>query len=242
MISGVAFCPQAPVLLPQLAGDAAGDLADLRACCTEALRRVAAAGQLLVLLGGAVQSRSYEAPVSGSLAGFGVAETLWLGRPEDSRAQLPASLTVGAGLASAALGVREQTIAFGIGTDFAGSRAERTLHELAETRDIALLVFADGSARRSTTAPGYFDDRAADFDATVAQALYEGDPTSLRKLDATLGDDLLAAGVRTWHAAAELLAADCYDAWLGYDDAPYGVGYFVATWVPRASGCGSVRD
>lgn len=93
----------------------------------------------------------------------------------------------------------------------------------------ALVVFGDGSARRSEKAPGYYDERAGAFDASVARALGSGDRDALAALDAGLGDELLAAGVPAWHEAAALLTGS-WSAELTYDDAPFGVGYFVAVW------------
>lgn len=96
-----------------------------------------------------------------------------------------------------------------------------------------LLVVGDGSARRSEKAPGYLDERAAGFDAAVADALRSGEPARLAALDDALGRELLAAGVPAWHEAAARLAGT-YRAELRYDDAPFGVGYFVAVWTARA--------
>lgn len=235
MISGVAFCPQPPVLLPALAGGAAAELDDLRARCTEALRAVAGPGRRLVLLGGSPSSCRYDAPVCGSLAGFGLAEIVRLGSAQGEPAvSLPASLTVGAWLVGEALGDRDDAVALGVGPDFAGSTAERSLHELVRQCDVALVVLGDGSARRSTAAPGYLDERAAGFDVAVAEALGSGDGGALTKLDAELAAELLAAGAASWHAAGALLAGHGYDARLLYDKAPYGVGYFVAAWTARA--------
>ena len=64
----------------------------------------------------------------------------------------------------------------------------------------------------------------------MAEALAGGDPARLAALDGTLGGELLAAGVPAWHAAGALLAGQRFTASLDYDRAPYGVGYFVATW------------
>ncbi len=92
----------------------------------------------------------------------------------------------------------------------------------------------DGSARRSEKAPGWFDERAADFDASVAQALASGNPEQLSRIDQERGRELLAAGAPAWRAAARLLARTFWDGAVSYDDAPYGVGYFVAAWsAPR---------
>jgi hypothetical protein len=87
----------------------------------------------------------------------------------------------------------------------------------------------DGSARRSTAAPGYFDERAEAFDAGVAAALRSGEAGELN-LDPVVGAELLAAGVPAWSAAAALLDRGEYAADLLYAQAPYGVGYFVAAW------------
>jgi hypothetical protein len=68
----------------------------------------------------------------------------------------------------------------------------------------------------------------------VASALGAGDPAGLAALDPALGRDLLAAGVPVWRAVGARLADTRYSAELRYDEAPYGVGYFVAVWTnPR---------
>jgi aromatic ring-opening dioxygenase LigB subunit len=92
----------------------------------------------------------------------------------------------------------------------------------------------DGSARRSVAAPGYVDERAATFDATVAAALKSADVDALLALDPQLAGDLLAAGRASWQVLAGAAGPGC-TAELLYDDAPYGVGYFVATWTADAA-------
>lgn len=93
---------------------------------------------------------------------------------------------------------------------------------------------ADGSARRSERAPGYVDERAEPFDRTVAQALAHADADALLRLDADLAGHLLVAGRAAWQAAGAAAAAElsAYDPVLHADEAPYGVGYLVASWVP----------
>lgn len=95
----------------------------------------------------------------------------------------------------------------------------------------SLLVVADGSAKRTDKAPGGFDPRAEDYDAAVGAALRAGDPRMLEDLDPELGAELWAAGVAAWRAVGELRRRRV--ARVLYDDAPYGVGYFVATWTAR---------
>lgn len=237
MIHGAAFCPQPPVLVPEAAAGAADELDELRAACRAAIATVCA-GRLPVLLGAGPVSRIHSAQARGSLAAFGVPGEFGLGAPTvptvgggPAPVELPLSLTVGAWLVRDALGPDSGARAFSVGPDFADSRACVALGELVQAADVALVVLADGSARRSTTAPGYLDERAAAFDASVAAALAGGDGTQLQRLDAQLATDLLAGGVPAWHAAGALLAGRHYRARVDYDAAPYGVGYFVATWV-----------
>jgi hypothetical protein len=82
--------------------------------------------------------------------------------------------------------------------------------------ETGVLVVGNGSARRTERAPGHFDPRAEDFDA------------GLRRTFAGIDADL----------AAELWAdTDCLgvlppldEAEVTYDDAPFGVQYWVARW------------
>jgi hypothetical protein len=90
------------------------------------------------------------------------------------------------------------------------------------------LVVGDGTAKRTLKAPGHLDERAEAFDAAVVEALAAGEPAALAALDPTLAGDLWVAGLAAWTAAATLPGP-----WQGevlYADAPYGVGYVVATW------------
>ena len=51
-------------------------------------------------------------------------------------------------------------------------------------------------------------------------------------LDTDRADQALAAGLPAWQVAAGALDRPMRGRLL-YDDAPYDVGYFVATWEPR---------
>jgi hypothetical protein len=233
VILAAAFCPLPPLLVPEVAAGAAGESDDLRSACREAVRRVAAPGAQLVVLGPGPVSAAYDARTRGTLAGFGVPLEISLGSDEPGPVELPLSLTVGAWLLRDVLGPECGAVGYSIGPDdvdrpeLRGSAADPGV-------PVALLVMGDGSARRSIASPGYLDERAADFDAGVAAALRSGEADQLH-VDAELGAELLAAGSRPWNAAADLLeGAGPYDAELLYDAAPYGVGYFVAVWTRRA--------
>jgi hypothetical protein len=221
VIAAVAFCPHPPVLVAEVAQGAAHELDDLRAACVQAIRRIAAPGRRLVVLGTGSSNRDYPPNSRGTFAGFGVPLEVPLGSSEPGPVELPLSLTVGAWLVREALGPDSGAVGQSIGPEDA----------LAELPDgAALLVMGDGSARRSTAAPGYRDDRAEGFDRDVAAALGAGDPAALAALDPVLGRDLLAAGAPVWRTFGACLAGTRYAAELHYADAPYGVGYFVAVW------------
>jgi hypothetical protein len=99
----------------------------------------------------------------------------------------------------------------------------------ADGRRTALLVVADGSARRSARAPGYLDPRAEQLDAQISRALRTADTDALLALDPALAQDLLAAGRGPLQALAAA-AGGRMRAELLHDEAPYGVGYVVAVW------------
>jgi hypothetical protein len=223
----VAFCPHPPLLVPEVAQGAAHELAELRSACRTAIRRVASPGSPLLAIGAGAGWQPHPPTARGSLAAYGVPLELPLGSDESGPVELPLSLTIGAWLLRDALGPSCGASAWSVGST---ERVERL--EPDDDMPRVLLVMGDGSARRSTTAPGYLDDRAAGYDASVALALATGEPAGLRT-DVALADELLAAGARTWNAAGRELAGSRWDADLLYDAAPYGVGYFVAVWTRR---------
>jgi aromatic ring-opening dioxygenase LigB subunit len=95
---------------------------------------------------------------------------------------------------------------------------------------VALLCMGDGSARRSEKAPGWWDDRAEAFDATVAAALAAADLEALLQLDAELARALLVAGRASWQALAGAADGQVWRGELTHHEAPFGVGYLVAEW------------
>lgn len=223
----IAFCPQPPLLVPQLAAGAAEELDGLRAACRQAVGRVLGTGpERVVVLGAGPVTASYGPGAAGTLAGYGVPVGASLGPPDGAGPVLPPALTVGAWLlAEAPVPLAGQAV--GLDADPADVAAA------VVGPGTALLVMGDGSARRSPRAPGYVDDRAAGLDAAVAAALGSGDAAALRALDPVLGADLLAAGAPAWRVAGHATAGAEVEAELLHESAPYGVGYFVATWVPR---------
>ena len=92
----------------------------------------------------------------------------------------------------------------------------------------AVLVVANGSARRSEKAPGHLDARASAFDDAVRTALCGPDPTALAGLDPSLARELWADVGALASLGALLDGQQRAD--VAYDDDPYGVQYWVIRW------------
>jgi hypothetical protein len=218
-VIAAAFCPHPPLLVPAVGADEPvavrePAVAAVQWLCDQGIDRI-------VLLGSAADATLYPEGATGSFAGYGVDFTVRLPGPV-SEPVLPLSLAVGGWLLQEA-GWNGRVVA--VSCDPHGVLPA----QIAASGRIGLLVMGDGSARRTEKAPGWLDERAAGFDAGVSKALSEGDPEALAG-DLELGAELLAAGAPAWSAAAGLLSGRTWRASVSYDEAPYGVGYLVATW------------
>ena len=90
-----------------------------------------------------------------------------------------------------------------------------------------LLVVANGSAMRTEKAPGHFDERAEAFDEGIGTALRTGDLETLRAIDPGLAAELWA----DVDALVNLpVLGEVTEVQVDYDDAPYGVQYWVVRW------------
>ncbi|MFI9799946.1 MULTISPECIES: class III extradiol dioxygenase subunit B-like domain-containing protein [unclassified Streptomyces] len=247
MLVAAAVCPCPPLLVPEVAAGAAPELDAARAACADALGVLAAARpDLLVVVGPAGETGTFPEGTPGSFRGFGVDVAVRLGASATSatsapgalgaaRAEpqgvLPPSLAVAAWLLERTGWSDAPIEGLGIAEPTTAERCIQTGRELAaQAGRVALLVMGDASACRTLKAPGYLDERAAPFDASVARALGSADVPALQELDIALARELQASGRAPWQVLAGAAeAADLAGALL-YEDAPYGVGYLVATW------------
>ena len=221
MLAAAAFCPNPPLLVPELAQGAAAELDDLRSACSAALAELLGSDpQVVVVVGGGFEPASFGHDAVGSLAGYGVDVRAGTGAGVPV---LTLPLTIGAWLLDRAgyQGPRAYAVVSGSG---AGGPAP-------DPRRTAWLVLGDASACRTLAAPGSYDPRSADFDAEVTAALGSGDPAALTALDPGLAHELRVAGLGPWRALADAWGPQPAEARVLYDRAPYGVGYLVATWV-----------
>jgi hypothetical protein len=97
-----------------------------------------------------------------------------------------------------------------------------------------LLVAAGGSAMRTDKAPGAFDERAEAYDAGIGKALAAGDLEALAGIDLALAEELWAGDDAMVLAALGSRLArttKVLEVQVDYDDAPYGVQYWVVRWL-----------
>jgi hypothetical protein len=212
VILAAAVCPHPPLLVPDIAPGTADELAELRSACDAAVRTLLGARpECVVIIGAGNLFSDADESAGGTLAGFGV--DVNVGGPLRT---LPLSLTIGAWLLDRA--------------GWTGPRIYST-QSPEIVGDVAVLVMADGTTTRSIQAPGFLDERAESYDAAIAQALANGDAEALAALDSDRGAQLGASGIAALQMLGVIAKGAEVTAQLRYDEAPFGVGYFVADWV-----------
>ncbi|MEO6714526.1 MAG: class III extradiol dioxygenase subunit B-like domain-containing protein [Mycobacteriales bacterium] len=231
MFSAGAVCPHPPLLVPEVGGhDAEVEL--LRGACHAAVERILDTDPArVVVIGDAPRQATFGKGAVADFTPYGIALHLTLGQAGHADGpHLPLSLAVGAWLLKSA-GFAADVTAIGVPATASAEEAVALARALVGTPDrVIVLAMGDGSAKRNPAAPGYVDGRAAGFDESVGKALASADTEALLALDESLARRLMCAGRASWQVLAGAAAGQALHADLLYDDAPYGVGYFVATW------------
>jgi len=240
MIVAAALCPAPPLLVRELTGiDQV--VPELRVACLAAAAELAAAiPDVIVVVGPAQQTRTWAegtlelskfAPGVRSAATKAADATPGAGSQGvlASAPDLPTSLGIGAWLLTEA-GYAGDRILWSVGHDEPTARCADVGAEFPSVRErVALLVMADGSARRTLKAPGYLDDRSAGFDASVEHAIRDGELDLLLSIDAGLARELMASGRPAWQVLAGAMRGRMVTSEIRYCDAPFGVAYLVAS-------------
>jgi hypothetical protein len=243
MLVAAAVCPATPLLVPEVASGAAPDLDEVRAAAHSAVRRLTASdAELLIVLtaDAGADDGAAAAPLAGSFRSFGV--DLAVGAFADDQAAEPGpaedccGLLVGSWLLDQEPPGPMRRAGCRIGARTATDQCLEIGRELADQASrVALLVMADGSARRTEKAPGYLDPRAVGFDDETANILAAADAKALAAVDSTTASAVLMLGRAPLQALAGAAAVDTrpwHGDLLAYA-APFGVGYFVAVWEPQ---------
>ena len=232
MLSAVAIVPSAPVLVPELAGAAAAEVADVRAA-------VLAAGALLPPRWLAVGTGPVDAVLDpdgphseGTFAGFGADVRVRLSPHAHGSAEPPAEFPVSALLAAwvrgqvrpeASVQVRVYRADHDAGTALTRGRQLRAKLD-RDPDPVGVLVVADGANTLTPAAPGGYHPGDADTQLTLDDALANGDIAALTRLPPEIlgrvAFQVLAGLAEPGPRAAKEL----------YRGAPFGVGYFAGHW------------
>lgn len=222
MLTAVAIIPSAPVLVPELAGAAAAELADLRAAV------LTAAGALpdrWVVVGAADTDVLIGPAAAGTFAGFGVDVPVALSPGEHPVQFLPlAALIAGWVRGQVRPAAVAQVRCYGPLHDaVAIGRALRA--ELATVADpVGVLIVADGCHTLTPSAPGGYEPADVAVQNDLDDALAGGDPSALAGLPAAV------VGRAAFGVLAGLTERAPRTATELYRGAPYGVGYFAGVW------------
>jgi hypothetical protein len=229
VLTAIAIVPSAPVLVPELAGAAAAELADLR----EAVLSVAAAlPARWIVVGVGSEDVEVGPETLGTFAGFGVDTRVRLSPgPVDGRPKpLPLCVLIAGwvrgeanpdALAQARVYAADTTADAALG---AGRLLRAELEQSAEP--VGVLVVADGATTLTPPAPGGYVPGSPVVQHAVDAALAAGDLAMLKMLPDTIHGrvayQVLAGVTETAPRSAQEF----------YRGAPYGVGYFVGAWQP----------
>jgi hypothetical protein len=221
VIVTAALCPAAPLLVPELGGRNP-PLPQLRSATARAVASMLGAGpDVVAVVGPAPATAAWPADTPVDLGPF-------RGSATTRRPALPLPLGLGATVLRDA-GHTGPTLFQGVADDAPPEVCAAVGRAVADAGGrVGLLVVGDGSARRSPAAPGWFDERAAAFDAATERAVRSGDLDALLDVDPDLAAALQVAGRPAWQALAGATRGARCTSRLDYADAPYGVAYLVA--------------
>lgn len=226
MITAAALCPGPPLLARELTG-ADPVVPELREACGQAVAGLLAGRpELVAVVGAAGQTAAWDPAGRLDLAPY--APALGRNRPVGGP-PLPLALGLGADLLDQA-GYSGPRVLQSVSPDEPPSDCAKLGADLAgRAARVALLVMADGSARRGRRAPGYLDERSAPFDAEVERAVRDGDLDALLAVDPVLARELMATGRPAWQVLAGALAGIRPRGEIRYAGDPFGVAYLVAS-------------
>ena len=217
----IAIVPSAPVMVPELGRDADPQLGQLTAAVCAAAATLPARW---VVLGVGPRAMRVPADAVGTFAGYGADLSVRLAPHADGAvAELPLCALI-AGWLRAQVNPAASAQVQVLPDELTPEQALAAGRELRAGLDGAgVLVVADGAATLTPAAPGGFDPDSVALQQLWDDALAAGDVAALARLDGALGKVAYqaAAGLAGPGAAA----TECYRG------APYGVGYFVGTWV-----------
>ena len=227
-MSTIAIIPSAPVLVPELAGAAADEVAELRAAMVAA---VAALPPRWVVVGVGAGDAVVGPESVGTFAGFGADLVVRLS-PEATGppVELPlCALIAGWMRDQAQPDARAEVRVFAARHDLDAVLAlGRQLRNETEqsTEPTGVLVIADGANTLTPAAPGGYHPADVDVQRVLDDALGCGDVAALTRLPEQVVGRVAFGVLAGLAEPAPRSAKELYRA------APYGVGYFAGVWQP----------
>jgi len=230
-LSAIAIVPCAPVLVPELTGAAAIEIAELRAAVIAAAACLPARW---IAIGAGRADEMVGTNGVGTFAGFGVDVRVGLAPQAAGGPDVPAELPICALIAAWVRGqarpeasAEVRVYAGGDDVDALLARGRQLRAEIDRAPDpVGVLVVADGVNTLTRDAPGGYDPANADAQTALDDALASGDVAALTRLSGPvlgrMAFQVLAGRAESGPRSAKEL----------YRGAPYGVGYFAGVWQP----------
>ena len=228
VLSAIAIIPSAPVLVPELAGAAAAEVADVR----EAVIAAAASLPLRwVAVGVGRSDRVVDQGSVGTFGGFGAELEVRLSPHAGAGpTELPLCALFAAwvrGLAQPDARVEVRIYSDGHDVEAALARGRQLRAEIDHmTEQTGVLILADGATTLTPAAPGGYQPHDVDVQRKLDDALASGDLAALTGLPQQV------VGRVAFQVLAGLTEPAPRTAKELYRGAPYGVGYFAGVWQP----------
>jgi hypothetical protein len=228
VLSAIAIIPSAPVLVPELAGAAADEVAELRAAMVAA---VAALPLNWVAVGVGTADGVVGPESVGTFAGFGVDLEALLSPDASGRpVELPLCALIAGWIRAQAqpdARVQARVYADNHGAETALALGRRLRGDIdASAEPTGVLIVADGANTLTPPAPGGYRPDDVDVQLALDDALACGDLAALTRLPAQVTGRVAFGVLAGLAEPAPRSAKELYRA------APYGVGYFTGVWQP----------
>ena len=227
MLTAIAIIPSAPVLVPQLVGAAADEVADLRHAV---LAAAAALPDRWVAVGVGPADETVIAATAGTFAGYGVDLRVALSPGADDVRGIPLSALITGWVRGEARPDAHAEVHV-LSEQHAAADAMQRGRELRSVVDdidgpVGVLVVADGANTLTEKAPGGYDPGSVAVQSALDDALAAGDVAALAELPPSI------TGRVAWQALAGLAGSGPRSVKELYRGAPLGVGYFAGVWQP----------
>lgn len=227
MLSAVAIIPSAPVLVPELAGTAADEVAELRAAMFAA---VSALPPRWIAVGVGAADGAVARDAVGTFAGYGADVAVRLSPVSLAPVDMPLCALITGWIrgqvqpdAHAEVRVCAAHHDGAVAAEL-GRRLRLEIDEAGEATGV--LIVADGANTLSPSAPGGYHPGDIEVQRDLDDALARGDVVALRLLPEQVRGRVAFGVLAGLAEPAPRSAKELHR------EAPYGVGYFTGVWQP----------